>query len=167
MLAIIGILIGATSIGIAIYQIKFAKKTDKDHMKNTKEFMRNIFNYFLEIDDLSEIKDLDEIDVEMDEVNGEDIDESIEQILIELDRYYKQNHGKMKLLLKNVRESLAGWKSIDVDTNKKYQHIIEEFEWLTNDYFHPDDDKIKQRSRWSRTHDRVSRNRDKIDEMLD
>ena len=129
--SIIGLVI---TVVLTIIVVKFdknrRKREEEFYMIQTKSSIHDILSHFVEIDRISQTNDFEE------EENEEQLDEEKQaEILLHLNRYYKQNYKKMEMLLENVQETLVRWGGLDKDKRQKYAEIIEEFKWLVNDYF--------------------------------
>ncbi len=151
---------------LTILVIKFDKDRrtrEEDYYKTqTKSYIHDILNHFVEIDRLSQSDDFEE-----DEQHENEIEEETQaNILLHLNRYYKQNYKKMEMLLDNVQESLARWSGLDKNKREKYSEIIGSFRWLINDYFSTNKSEDIQLRMWNTQHQQVTEKRYKIDDVI-
>ncbi len=154
------------AILLMILVIKFDKNRrarEEDYYKTqTKSYVHDILSHFVEIDRISQVDDFDE-----DEQHETEIEEETQaDILLHLNRYYKQNNKKMEMLLDNVQESLARWSGLDKNKREKYSEIIENFKWLVNDYFSTNKSEDIQLRMWNTQHNQVTEKRYKIDDAI-
>lgn len=134
------------------------KREEEFYETQTKSNVHEILKHFVEIDRISK-NDLND---------EEEIDEKEEaEILLELNRYYKQNHRKMNTLLENTHIALSRWTSLNKDNRSKYAEIIKDFEWLVNDYFSISKPDNIQHRMWNDQHNDVTTKRYKIDQTID
>ena len=128
----------------------------------TKSYVHSILSHFVEIDRIST------------QINSDELEEEIEfeedvsnQIVLHLNRYYKQNYKKMIMLLDNVRSSLEKWSSVDPKKRGMYADIIEDFRWLVEDYFSTTKEEPIQHRMWNTQHKSVTKKRYEIDNKIE
>ena len=161
-----GVYFSIASVFVTIFLTYLVIRFDKSRRKREEEFyesqaktgIHEILKHFVEVDRISknELTDTDEV---------EELDEP--HILLNLNRYYKQNRRKMDMLLENTTLALSRWTSLKSTNRTKYNQIIEDFEWLTKEYFSiekPDDIQYRM---WHNQYKDVTRKRYEIDETLE
>ena len=159
-----------TSVFFAGFLTWFVYKLEKGRRKRdeiyyetqTKSYVHDILTHFVEIDRISTI-----IDSEESEEGIEIKDEPANEIILHLNRYYKQNYKKMIMLLDNVKISLGTWSSLDPKKRGMYADIIEDFRWLVNDYFSITKEESIQFRMWDTQHNSVSEKRYDIDNKIE
>jgi len=137
------------------------KRDEVYYETQTKSYVHDVLTHFVEIDRISrndEFEDFESID---------EIDETVkDDILIKLNRYYKQNYRKMEMLLENAKSALSKWASLSSGKREKYSDIITDFDWLVNDYFKVSVDEETQSRMWNTQYKKVTEKRYKIDDMI-
>lgn len=137
---------------------KRKKREEEFYELQTKSNVHEILKHFVEIDRISNI--------ELSE--GEELSEKDEsQILLALNRYYKQNYRKMNMLLENINISLSRWSGLNSSNRSKYDEIIKDFTWLVNDYFSISKPENIQHRMWNTQYKDVTNKRYKIDQTID
>ena len=168
--AIASLIVSSVGVVIAFLLTLFVIDLNKKQRKRdeiyyetqTKSYVHSILNHFVEIDRLSTPVEPEEIEEEVELEN-----ESTDQIILYLDRYYKQNHKKMAMLLDNVKSSLEKWSSLDHKKRGMYADIIEDFKWIVEDYFSTAKEKNMQFRMWNTQHKTVSKKRYDIDNKIE
>jgi hypothetical protein len=137
------------------------KRDEMYYETQTKSYVHDILTHFVEIDKISrndEFEDFETVD---------EIDEDIkDDILIKLNRYYKQNYRKMEMLLENSKGALSKWVSLSSNKREKYSDIISDFDWLVKEYFKVSVDEETQARMWNTQYKQVTEKRYQIDDMI-
>ena|SRR5437660_138073 len=128
--SIIGAVLGAFAILIAVLIYKRTGKIQKKQRENeeglyvakTKENLKKIQNYF---DDIFKI---------VEEYGNEKVADK-QLATSGLNLYYQKNHSEMMELLQSSKRSLELWISLEQSKKQKFDTVIEDFEWLTNNFF--------------------------------
>lgn len=164
ILAIVGIAVTVILVVIVLKLDSNRRTREEEYYKTqTKSYIHDILTHFVEIDKVSQIDDFEEEDEQQENQSEEEIQSTI---LLRLNRYYKQNYKKMEMLLDNVQESLAHWRSLDKNKREKYMDIINDFKWLVNEYFSINKSEDIQLRMWNTQHKQVTEKRYKIDDAL-
>ena len=132
------------------------KREDEFYESQAKTGIHEMLKHFVEVDRISRKELADE---------SEELDET--QILLNLNRYYKQNHRKMYMLLENTSLALSRWTSLKSYNRTKYNGIITDFEWLTKEYFSIEKTDDIQYRMWHNQHKNFTHKRYGIDETLE
>jgi hypothetical protein len=136
------------------------KREEEYYEMETKSNTHEILKHFVEIDRISKNDTSDE---EQDITN--DVDSA--EVLLRLNRYYKQNYRKMEMLLENMKISLSRWFGLNSTNRVKYNKIITDFEWLTKEYFSISKPVEIQTRMWSDQRKDVTKKRYEIDSELE
>ena len=123
-----------------------------------KSYVHDILNHFVEIDRISSQIESNDSEEEID---------IIDEIILQLNRYYEQRYKEMVTLLDNTRTSLGTWSGLDREKRLIYADIIEDFRWLVEDYFSTTKEEYIQIRMWNDLHNSVFEKRYEIDNKID
>jgi len=165
--SILGAIVGIGAIVYAYYikrQVNDISKRQKENAQgpykiNTSKNMNEIHGYFRDIIRITKNLDPEKLELEenMDYTN----------VTSELDSYYNSNKKKMISLLEKTIRDLGVWYDLDKNIRPKFEEIIENFQWLTNEFFESNKDQEMQTRIWTDNYDELLQKKYKIEQILD
>jgi len=83
-----------------------------------------------------------------------------------LDLYYTANSEKMTMLFQKSKGDLLMWVNLDKDLRIKYWQIVENFQWLIQDYFKTGVDEELQTRMWTENYQELLNKKHEIETIL-
>jgi len=159
--SILGFVVGIIAIIIALkihgkvtaIEIKQKENAEAPYSTNTVKNMDDIHDNFRDIVRFVKRVDFDQ-------------PESHTPITQKLDSYYTTNLEKMTVLFQKSKNDLLMWVNLDKDIRTKYWKIIENFQWLIQDYFKTNINEEVQTRMWTENYQELLNKKHEIETIL-
>lgn len=146
----INLFLGIASIGVAIGMSIFMLKRDafrrdkeeKFYADEIKENLRKITQYFLTINSLSS--------------SYRGYESSDNEITLSLEDYYVRHHQEMVDLQNITKLYLTQWRGLDHEKKELVKKILEEFAWLSYEYYPLHLPDAIKKSRWQSSEEKFN-----------
>jgi len=158
---ILGFVVGVMAIilTVLIYRKVNSIKTKQvenaqgPYKSNTETNMNEIHGYFRDIIRITKEYDKDlEISPSMNS---------------QIESYYDANNSKMNSLLEKSKRDLELWIDLDKNKRKNYQLIIDDYDWLINEFFQTNGNEEMQTRIWTDNHHDLLQKKFRIEGILD